>query len=95
MKRSLVRARTLPALLLVISALWAAGVEAQSASAAQTASAGSFPSAALPRATELAPAVRFECPAAGGHVGFLDAPWPGRSHWLPQRLLAHFEHAGR
>jgi predicted alpha/beta-fold hydrolase len=53
------------------------------------------PPAALPRAAELAPAIRFECPAAGGHVGFLDGPWPGRNHWLPQRLLTHFEHAGR
>jgi predicted alpha/beta-fold hydrolase len=53
------------------------------------------PPAALPRTSELSPAIRFECPAAGGHVGFLDAPWPGGDHWLPARLLAHFAHAGR
>ncbi len=49
------------------------------------------PPAALPAAHELSAAIRFECPRRGGHVGFLDAPWPGRLGWLPQRLLQHFD----
>lgn len=48
------------------------------------------PDAALPAATDLSPAVRFECPASGGHVGFVATPWPGELGWLPQRLLMYF-----
>ena len=48
------------------------------------------PPAALPTASELTPAVQFECLAHGGHVGFLSAPWPGHLRWLPQRLHAFF-----
>ncbi|WP_249115806.1 hydrolase [Azoarcus sp. L1K30] len=49
------------------------------------------PPAALPTARELSRSIRFECPSEGGHVGFLDAPWPGSPDWLPQRLLQHFD----
>lgn len=49
------------------------------------------PPAALPAAHELSASVHFECTAQGGHVGFLDAPWPGSLGWLPQRLLQHFD----
>lgn len=49
------------------------------------------PAAALPRADELSPHIRFELPAGGGHVGFLSGNWPGHIDWLPERLLAHFE----
>ncbi len=49
-----------------------------------------LPAAALPDATHLPGAVRAEFPAAGGHVGFVRGPFPGRLDWLPQRLLAHF-----
>lgn len=48
------------------------------------------PPQALPAAADLSSAVRFECPAGGGHVGFLDGPWPGGLDWLPQCLLGHF-----
>lgn len=48
------------------------------------------PPAALPRGDELAPAVQFETPAGGGHVGFLAGPWPGHLGWLPRRLHAFF-----
>lgn len=51
------------------------------------------PAAALPDPQSLPPAVHFECPQAGGHVGFLGGPWPGSQDWLCTRLLAHFEHA--
>jgi predicted alpha/beta-fold hydrolase len=49
------------------------------------------PAAARPNASELSPSVRFECPSRGGHVGFLDGPWPGSQDWLAQRLLRHFD----
>lgn len=49
------------------------------------------PPAALPSNAELSPAVRFECPSGGGHVGFLGAPWPGSQDWLADRLLRHFD----
>lgn len=52
-----------------------------------------LPAQALPRAADLPAAVRFETPPAGGHVGFVGGPWPGRLDWLPQRLLDFF--AGR
>lgn len=51
------------------------------------------PATALPDPRNLPPAVRFECPRAGGHVGFLGGPWPGSQDWLCARVLAHFEHA--
>lgn len=49
------------------------------------------PAAALPLKTELSSAVRFECPASGGHVGFLGGPWPGNQDWLTRRVLRHFD----
>ena len=49
------------------------------------------PPAAMPGAHELSPRVQFECPAAGGHVGFLTGRCPGHLDWLPARLLRHFE----
>jgi predicted alpha/beta-fold hydrolase len=51
-----------------------------------------LPAAALPRAErgELSPAIRFEMPATGGHVGFVGGTLPGHLHWLPHRLLTYF-----
>ncbi|NMG36759.1 hydrolase [Azoarcus sp. TTM-91] len=49
------------------------------------------PPAAQPEATDLSSAIHFERPASGGHVGFLAAPWPGDTGWLPRRLLAYFK----
>ncbi len=49
-----------------------------------------IPPEALPGAPDLSPAVLFDCPAAGGHVGFPGGPWPGRQDWLPRRLHAFF-----
>lgn len=48
------------------------------------------PPAAWPQATELADAVRFECPPGGGHAGFLTGSPPGNLDWLPARILGHF-----
>ncbi|WP_230976321.1 hydrolase [Pseudothauera nasutitermitis] len=53
------------------------------------------PPAALPQAGELSPAVRFECPRHGGHVGFLHGAFPGRIDWLPARLLQYFDTLSR
>lgn len=49
------------------------------------------PAGALPDAQALPPAVHFECPSQGGHVGFLAGAWPGSQDWLAARVLAHFE----
>jgi predicted alpha/beta-fold hydrolase len=49
------------------------------------------PPAALPESADLSPHVQFACPAHGGHVGFLEGPWPGHLNWLPKRLLTHFD----
>ena len=50
------------------------------------------PARALPDAQALPPAVHFECPSQGGHVGFLAGAWPGSQDWLAERVLAHFDH---
>lgn len=49
------------------------------------------PADALPTPNQLGPGVQFECPPQGGHVGFLQGPWPGNLEWLPQRLIRFFE----
>jgi predicted alpha/beta-fold hydrolase len=50
------------------------------------------PADALARPGEVSAEVRLEYPAQGGHVGFASGPFPGRFAWLPERLLAFFEH---
>ncbi len=52
-----------------------------------------LPGEHLPRAAEVAPCVVLELPAAGGHVGFVNGPFPGRYDWLPRRIIAFFETA--
>jgi uncharacterized protein len=49
-----------------------------------------LPASALPRADEVSAVVRRDFPAAGGHVGFVSAPFPGRIDWLPRRVLGFF-----
>ena len=49
-----------------------------------------LPAAALPHLHEVGRAVTLELPLAGGHVGFVSGPLPGRLDWLPQRLLHYF-----
>ena len=51
------------------------------------------PARSLPAPREVGPWVELEQPAAGGHVGFLTGPPPGRLDWLPQRLLRFFDGA--
>ncbi len=49
------------------------------------------PAASLPGPRDVTSSVTLEQPTAGGHVGFMTAPWPGHLDWLPRRLLAHFD----
>ena len=53
-----------------------------------------LPGECLPRPDEVAPEVTLEFPSAGGHVGFVSGPFPGRFDWLPQRVFAFLEGAG-
>jgi len=48
------------------------------------------PSQSLPAADVVGDSVVLEQPAAGGHVGFMTAPAPGRLDWLPRRLTTFF-----
>jgi hypothetical protein len=50
-----------------------------------------LPEAALPTERDVAPAVKLEFPARGGHVGFVGGPFPGNIEWLPRRILHFFE----
>ncbi len=47
-----------------------------------------LPGEYLPRPEEVSPHVVLEFPATGGHVGFVNGPFPGRFDWLPRRILA-------
>ncbi|WP_085315320.1 YheT family hydrolase [Derxia lacustris] len=51
-----------------------------------------LPAAALPCRADVSAAVTLEQPADGGHVGFATGAFPGRLDWLPNRLLAFFDH---
>ena len=43
----------------------------------------------VPTAAELGPQVRLELSPCGGHVGFIDGPWPWRAgYWLERRIPA-------
>ena len=46
-----------------------------------------IPAASLPSAAAVGAAVMLEQPATGGHVGFLQGPFPGELGWLARRLL--------
>jgi len=49
-----------------------------------------LPCGALPAPQEVSPSVVLEQPEHGGHVGFIDGPFPGHLNWLPQRILEFF-----
>lgn len=49
-----------------------------------------LPAPHLPGPADVAPSVRLEQPAGGGHVGFVSGPFPGRLDWLAERLLNFF-----
>ena len=39
---------------------------------------------------QLSPAITLELPDQGGHVGFVNGPFPGELTWLPNRILDFF-----
>lgn len=53
-----------------------------------------MPAHALPRPTAVSSMVVLEFPDQGGHVGFLDSPFPGRLIWLPERIVSFFGEQG-
>jgi predicted alpha/beta-fold hydrolase len=48
------------------------------------------PAASLPTADEVSTHVVLEQPEEGGHIGFADGRFPGRLHYLPERLERFF-----
>jgi predicted alpha/beta-fold hydrolase len=50
-----------------------------------------LPGSALPGHADVSAAVELDQPAHGGHVGFMTGPFPGRSHWLAQRVFGYLE----
>lgn len=50
-----------------------------------------LPSAALPTHAEVSSAIELDQPEAGGHVGFMTGPFPGRIDWLPRRVFNFLE----
>jgi predicted alpha/beta-fold hydrolase len=52
-----------------------------------------LPDRHLPLPQEVSASVELEFPAAGGHVGFVTGPFPGRLGWLPTRVLGFLEAA--
>lgn len=51
-----------------------------------------LPAAFLPQPNQVSAAVTLEYPPAGGHVGFVEGPFPGNIAWLPGRILHFFDH---
>ncbi|MGQ5525227.1 YheT family hydrolase [Chitinimonas sp. PSY-7] len=49
-----------------------------------------LPASALPNAADVSSTVTLLQPERGGHVGFVEGPFPGRIDWLPRCLLAYF-----
>lgn len=47
-----------------------------------------MPGSALPGPDEVSSEITVDFPAEGGHVGFLEGPFPGNVTWLPRRVLA-------
>jgi uncharacterized protein len=50
-----------------------------------------MPSSSLPVQTDVSCSVSLEFPAEGGHVGFLNSPFPGNLTWLPERIIRFFD----
>jgi uncharacterized protein len=48
-----------------------------------------LPSAALPTRAEVSDAIELDQPEAGGHVGFMTGPFPGRIDWLSRRVFSY------
>jgi uncharacterized protein len=50
-----------------------------------------LPARHLPRIDEVSRHVTLEQPEAGGHIGFVQGPFPGHVRWLPERILRFLE----
>ncbi|HJT52103.1 MAG TPA: alpha/beta fold hydrolase [Nitrosospira sp.] len=53
-----------------------------------------MPAYALPGKADVSSMVVLDFPDEGGHVGFLDSPFPGRLTWLPERIVSFFGEQG-
>ncbi len=51
-----------------------------------------MPASVLPDQQAVSPAVTLEFPEQGGHVGFMQGPFPGKLNWLPQKILSFFHY---
>lgn len=51
-----------------------------------------MPAVALPSAAQVSSTITRHYPVAGGHVGFVSAPFPGHSAWMPQRVFHFIDH---
>ncbi|HEX6006425.1 MAG TPA: alpha/beta fold hydrolase, partial [Burkholderiales bacterium] len=49
-----------------------------------------LPAHALPRPHEVSGRVTLDFPESGGHAGFITGRFPGRTDWLPRRMLHYF-----
>jgi predicted alpha/beta-fold hydrolase len=50
-----------------------------------------LPSTALPTRADVSVAIELDQPEAGGHVGFMTGPFPGRIDWLARRVFSFLE----
>jgi uncharacterized protein len=50
-----------------------------------------LPYTALPTHADVSSAIELDQPEAGGHVGFMTGPFPGRMDWLPRRVFSFLE----
>lgn len=49
-----------------------------------------LPHHALPNLADVSASVALDFPAQGGHVGFIEGPFPGKHAWLPERVTSFF-----
>ncbi len=54
-----------------------------------------MPAPVLPTPKNVSFAVTLEFPEQGGHVGFLNSPFPGRLTWLPERIIEFLKNQRR
>lgn len=52
-----------------------------------------LPGEHLPDAEDVSANTVLEFTTAGGHVGFVSGPFPGRIGWMPDRVLGFFRSA--
>jgi predicted alpha/beta-fold hydrolase len=52
-----------------------------------------LPASSFPDVSQISTAVTLDLPRQGGHVGFVNGPFPGYLTWLPNRILEFFTSA--